>query len=801
MGKVFGGLLAMMATLIAVILLFVLVQYLRAGAAAPDYAAADTVPSLSGEVRILRDDHGVPHIFGDSDLDVFRGLGYAHARDRLWQMDLQRRATRGTVSELMGAVALKGDRRVRALGVPDNVARSWAAMPKRTRAVLNAYADGVNAYLASDHFVLPAEYRLILAEPEAWEPVDAIFVFKNLWMTLSAGGGTELGRLRRAQTADQDFADFYYAPYPDDGDIALDWADVAAATGLEARTKAPDGAADAVPLLETGKGGSNNWVLAGKLTKSGKPLLANDPHLGLTMPSIWYLAHLALEGGPLVGVTIPGMPLAPMGRTSTIAWGLTNNPNDAQDYLIATIDPDNPDNYLTPTGSAPFERREECFDVRFSGRECVTMLRTSEGPVVPLDLLNPDLDFDESKQRLVSVWTGEREPDVTLDSLLQLNRGRELDAALDGFRTATGPLQNIVYAHASGDIGYVSPGLVPIRAEGHPTNGRTPAPLEDPAARWTGYIPPEYQPQVRNPASGRIATANARVMPDEYSYYLGDRYAPDSRQRRIKTMIDAQGGHDIASMRAIQLDATAPAAVEILPLLIDTEAAGEAERVALRALEDWRGDYAADSPAPLIYQAWTMRLNDRILSDDMDDETAGRKHFGNARLLPVLRGEEARWCDIRNTDAVESCAELKAETLTETVAALKTAYGPMTDWRWRDAFVEDHGHLGFGPIPVIGKWLSRTTVRDAGPDAPNVAAIEDLGEGIYGGAGWAASMRMIADFSDLERTKFVISSGQSGFFGSDQYDDQQKLWAAGKYIEIPTDPSRLESVQETVLSP
>ncbi len=800
MGKVFGTILGLAASIVAVLLLFVLVQYLRAIAAEPDYAARDVVPALAGDVRILRDENGVPHIFGDSDLDVYRGLGYAHARDRLWQMDLQRRATQGRIAELLGAPALDGDKRARALGFPDNVRRSWAAMPPEAKAVIMAYSDGVNAYLASEHFVLPAEYRLILAEPEAWQPTDSLFVFKNLWLTLSNNAFTEAQRMVLTAERGAEFAAAYAAPaYPADGDIALDWADVAAATGLEAR-QTPADDVEARPLIETERGGSNNWVLGPSMTRTGSALLANDPHLALTMPSIWYLAHLELKAGPLVGLTMPGTPTFKMGRTGGIAWGLTNNPNDVWDLVIETVDPANAENYLTPEGSAPFETREECFTVRFGDEECITMRRTAHGPVVPAALMSKDLNFDEDKRVIVSMWTAEREPDLSLAALLKLNSAQDADAATDGIDDISGPIQNVVYADTAGQIGYISPGYIPVRPRDHPTGGRSAADGRNPAVRWTGYIPPQHQPQVRNPASGYVVTANARIMPDEYPYYLGDSFAPDSRQRRIRDLVTARRDHDMASMAAIQMDLGSPAAVRLLPVLLTARPENADSRAALALLKGWNGSWT-DGPAPLIYETWLWELTKDLFADEFENADKRLTRADPNRLLPALTDPEGVLCDDRGTRARESCARQLSSSLTATAATLKAAYGPAENWRWSDAFSEDHPHLGLGAVPLIGDWLSRSPKRAAGPDAPNVAHPKALGAGKFGGNGGAASMRMIVDLGDLERTRFVTSSGQSGFFGSPHYDDLQKLWATGGYIEIPTVPERLKGAQETRLSP
>lgn len=793
------------AALIALIIGFFAVQWLRAAGAAAPYEGAFEVAALSAPARIVRDEHAVPHIYGETIEDVLFAQGFAHAQDRLWQMDLTRRNAQGRVAELLGEPAFANDRLMRALGFAQNVEATWAQTPAADRRLLEAYAAGVNAWIEHEDFKLPAEYVLTLTKPEPWRPTDTLYVWKSLWFALGQNIGSELGRARLEKAVGPEIARDFFRPYPEDGHVAMEWTDLARALGLE-EEPALGPAPEAAPGFEgtvSSDGparNSNNWVLTGARTASGEPMLAADPHLPISMPGFWYLAHLAFPDGSVVGATIPGVPGVGVGRSETLAWGATASAADIQDLYIEKLNPEDPNQYKTPDGWADFETREETIKVRFGKDRVTTMRRSRHGPVFPPEALSAPT-IDEETQALAFAWTALKGADDSWRALLAINAATSIEDMLAAVNDYSGPVFNIVFAHVDGDAGLIVTGRIPVRDPAHETMGRSPADGANPDNDWRGYIPVEMSPLVVNPESGALVTANAKVEPDEYPYFITTDYAPPTRQRRIQTLIDARDRHDAESFKAIQLDRRTGEISKVLPLMLATRPADQVSARALDMMREWDGAWSADASAPLIYAAWSAELSKALYADELGPLFERYWTYDPILIQAILGEPLSDWCDDRRTESVEACTDQLSASLARAAQAIEGEFADGLDTTWGEVFKREAPHLGLAALPIVGARFSRAIAEAAGPGAPNVGYFRFADSPRFKGGSFAPSLRMVFDFADLEAAEFAVTSGQSGHFASPHYDDLQKIWSEGGYIRIPTAETAIAAPRIIELSP
>lgn len=799
------GLFALLLVLAAAVL-FAAAQWTRARSAGAAYDGSFDVAGLAAPVSIHRDDNAVPHIVAANPTDAYFALGFAHAQDRLWQMDLSRRSPQGRLAEIFGNIALDADIYHRSLQFAPNVEASWAAMPASDKEKLEAYADGVNAWIASDAYRPPAEYVLTLTRPEPWAPTDSLYVQKAIWLTLSLNLRTETTRARLGAKASDAIARAFLPPYPAEGHVAMAWPDLARTLGLP---MAPaDGAEDgragdqgvAKILSAPDQENSNDWVVAGSRTTSGAPMLADDPHLAFSMPGFWYLAHLKIGDRNVIGATIPGIPAVIVGRNDDISWGVTNNRTDVQDLYLERVNPEDAMQYATPDGWARFDAREETIKVRFGKDVQRTFLRSRHGPV-----LTEELSGDWSDPAVVRTalqWTSLTEIDTTISAMMNNVEPATVDEFVEVLRDKyVGPVQNLVFAHRDGTTGLMVVGRAPIRADGHETRGLSPADGANAANDWRGYIPKELTPLVINPSSGALVTANAKVTPDEYPYVRAIDFANPSRQQRIQDLLDATPAHDVASFQAIQLDVGTTNVDAIKSMMLAAEPSGDAEAMTIRILKDWDGRWTAEALGPLVYATWTREFLRAIAEDDLGDAFDRFFRYEPEFLASVLENDLTEICDDARTDAIETCLGMLNESLATTATLLNEANGAALSRPWGEVYVAEHPHLGLAAFPVIGPILSRETPRASGPDAPNVGYFDyaELPARAVGGGG--PSLRMVFDMSDMAASWFALPNGQSGHFTSPHYDDLQRKWLAGDYFRIETDIDAIGTAQVIDLTP
>lgn len=729
--------------LVAVLLLIVAGVAMFLEQTLPQQTGTVRVAGLHAPAEIGRDSLGVVTIRAGSEADAAFALGYAHAQDRMFQMDLMRRYGAGRLSEVVGPGALPADEFMRRLGLYRVAEANYKNLPPDTQALFQAYADGVNAYLARRGSLLAPEFMLLHYRPEPWQPADSIVWGRLMALDLSSNLDDE--HLR------QSLADHLTGQ-------EMQWIWPVA----QRVTQRQD-----LPWLPPG-GASNNWVVAGKLSTTGKPLLANDPHLSLNLPGTWYLARIEVAGHVLAGATAPGVPAVIIGRNDHVAWGFTTAYADTEDLFVETLLDNH--QYVTPEGPRPLIRRQEVIRVKGAEPVIIEVEATRHGPI---------LETDEAHHRGYALaWTGLRPDDRTGLALLAMNRAKNADQFREALRDFESPVQNAVFADDTGNIGYIMAGRIPIRAQVK-DQSQGPVPGDRHDYDWVGVIPFDQLPQGMNAPSGYFATANNRTMAPDYPYFIAGKFDFDYRIHRIRQMIAATPHHNLDSMAAMQLDTFSPAAQELLPLMLAVQSDPD--------LATWDLRMDRDAPEPLIFSAWLRELAHILLDPRVGSEFSDVWSWDAPLIADALKGKPAAGlCDDPRTPAVEDCAGDVRLAYKQAIAKLTAAYGAdRSNWRWGNAHRAHFPNRVLGQVPVVASLVDLATPTDgdnftlnrASPrvDDPTGAHFDD----VHG-----ASLRVIFDLSNLDRSRFVIAGGQCGNPLSAHYADFVALWRDGQYVTM-----------------
>ncbi|MFN9574019.1 MAG: penicillin acylase family protein [Betaproteobacteria bacterium] len=814
-----AGALAL-AGLAAAALLSALLWYRQASL--PVHEGTLRVPGLVEAVQVRRDEAGVPHIHAAHEHDALFALGFSHAQDRLWQMDFNRRIAHGRLAELVGPAGLEVDRFIRTMGVPQ-IARQMAQdLDAATRGRAQAYVAGVNAQLTARSGPLPPEFWLTRAPaPAPWTIEDSLGWAVVMALDLGQTWRDELARLLLAARFSKAEIDDL-RPEPNGGAPPLDadYVDTYRLLGLFApRTALLEQATRLAALpslggLGVGAGlGSNNWVVAGARSTSGAPLLANDPHLGLTTPGVFYFASLQVSGAAgfrVFGATVPGLPFVLLGRNEHVAWGFANTEADAEDLYIERLHPTDPTQVQTPAGFAPFALREEVIRVKGQGEVRFTVRATRHGPVVS-DVLpalqpaaagaSPQKAASALRERprlagshVLSLRIAAALPgDTSLRAFAAMIRARnaaELQAAL---RDLTLLRQNVVFAErpvqpgAPATIGLQVVGRVPLRAADNELRGVVPSPGWEPRYDWRGVVPFDELPRVIDPPAGFIATANHKVATRPYPLHIGTTYAPPYRIERIQALLAAQPRHDVRSLQAIQLDQTSLAARALLPLLSRAQPASEAARVALGRLAQWDGSLRADAPEGLLLHAWLRELRQRIFQDDLGEPLPVRSEM-TVSLVRVLQGQAGArdWCNDRGTQRRETCAEQLTESLEAAVRDLAQSTGrDVLGLRWGEQHPAVLEHRPLSQVPVLRRWFEHRLPVGGDANTVNVAAVGRAPDAPFA-AVHGPVMRLVADLSGPGGA-WISLTPQDGHPLADDDTDLAVDWQRGRYRPIDFD--------------
>jgi penicillin G amidase len=773
------------------------------------------VAGLTGRVDIIRDADDVPHIFATTKDDAVFGLGYAHAQDRLWQMEFQRRIGFGRLSEMFGGAALPQDRFLRTVGFGRAARAAWDRLPESTKQRVNAYVAGINAFLAAHHGAqLPPEFSLLRFEPEPWTGPDVVVWVKMMAWDLSANYGFELLRNDMVRAVGVDRMKQLMPLYAPRGlsilDAAAPWSgepsgpagsSASGASGVSYQphqaylpsltyaayptnppylTYAPfPGGAPFFGAQAEGVG-SNNWVVDGTMTASGKPMLANDPHLGTRIPSTWYLAHMSAPDFEVIGGTLPGTPAVVLGRNRRIAWGMTNVAADVEDLYRERVD---------PSGRRVAFRGEqeaisvvpETIAVKGEPPVRVDVRMTRHGPLIS-DALNAIAAAStrtpkpQPVEPLAFRWTALDPDDSTMTAGLKVNEAGNWNEFVDALRSFVVPAQNFVYADVDGHIGYYAPGKIPVRASG---DGSMPADGWSGAAEWTGWIPFDDLPHLYDPPSHMIVTANHRPEPANYPHLLGLEWPEPYRAQRIVDLLRDRTHLTPDDFARVQADTVSLHARTLLPLLLaHTHAATPADRQAIELLRAWDGDARGDSAAAAIFAAWFQQLTPALVEDDLgpllDERYRDRYSYTTRFIIRTLTANDASWCDDRRTPETETCDAVVTLALRRGVGDLERRLGSdMPRWRWDAVHRAVFPHQGLDAVAALRPILSRSVPNGGDWSTVNVGAVAaDHPYEQHNVPGY----REIVDLSSANDSRFLDAVGESGHFLSPHYDDFQASW-------------------------
>ena len=740
-------------------------------AALPTVDGTLVLRGLQAPVTVRRDAHGIPHLRASSLADAVRAQGYVTAQDRLWQMDVMRRAALGELADAFGEGALRADREMRTLGLNRAARDAETLLPPDVRAAIESYAGGVNAFIEAQGDALPLEFRLLRYRPRPWTAVDTLAVGKLLARDLAGGWEQEAYRALFADRLPPEVQDVLYPTrFPQDHILFGRDSQPAAATAAE----------------ETSRG-SNNWVISGAHTATGKPLLANDPHLGLSVPSIWTAVHLQAPDLDVGGVTLPGTPGVILGRNRHIAWGCTNVHDDSADLYREEFDPTRPDHYRVGDGWEKARVIEEPILVRegtlSSARRTVIhrVTVTRRGPLI-----------EAYGRQWALRWTGiDRVQELT--AFFLVDRARDWDSFRGALSAFPGPSQNFVYADVDGHVGWISAGRLPIRASG---DGARPYAGAAADSDWRGFVPFDELPFVLDPPDGRIVTANNRLVGTDYPYVVTKGGVAPYRAHAILSALQAREAWTADEFARVQAERLSIPHRDLARVLVEAasrHAADAAWQDVSRELSGWDGRLEANSrPAALAFTAFRA-LGERVLLPRVKGTPqAERLARRIAPMHRLLTERPAAWLPAGDADwdATLLAAWQEAQKrLTERL-------GPdRNGWRYGAINRMAVGHPLSGAVPALGRLLNPPVLEiGGGPVSPNVLQLTPSG------AVEGPSMRLIADLADIDNTRLTNFMGQSGHPASPHYGDQLDPWMRVEPLRLPFSEDAIARVTRHTLT-
>ncbi len=783
--------------ILGILFVAVLILVLVAGSGAYLFVRR-TFPTVNGTIKVtglyqpvtvIRDRWGVPHIYAENHHDLFFAQGYVHAQDRLWQLEFNRRIGSGTLSEILSEATLDTDKFLRTVGLRRAAEKDWEILDPEIRRLLQDYADGVNAFTKSHLDRLPLEFTLLGFEPEPWTPLDTLTWGKVMSWQLGGNWRTELLRAKLIAHLGEDKAQDLLPPYPDVGPFIIppeahSYADLGnpAMANLDpvARWLSADG-----PGI-----GSNNWVVAGSLTASGKPLLANDPHLGIQLPSIWY--EIGLHGGEfdVVGVSFPGAPAVIIGHNARIAWGVTNLGPDVQDLYLEKLNPADPNQYEFMGRWEDLEIVTEEIAVKGQDPVTIQVRLTRHGP-----LLNDVVDGLEQPTALR--WTA-LDAIKLFQSVARINLAQDWESFRDALRYWDAPSQNFVYADIDGNIGYQSPGRIPIRAKG---DGTVPVPGWTGEYEWAGYIPFDDLPFVYNPPTHFVVTANNKVVPDDYPYLLATEWSPGCRAQRITELLTAKAASAPLTpddFRDIQADVYSLPGEFLAPFVLEISPENDLQKRALGQVREWDYVNSTDSPGAGVLAVFSQEIAQAIFADELGEELFDDYGGHLPAIEAILADAGSPWLDDVTTSATETRQEIVQRAFAKTVDRLSDRFGNRPEtWTWgrlhTATFVHDPlGQSGIG-------LLERLVNKGPFPMGGSGYTVNNTGYNREFEQRTVASYRQIVDVSDWGNSRSQHTTGQSGQPMHKHYADMIQPWRAVEHHVMLFTREQVEAEQEAEL--
>lgn len=801
--RIFRWLLKLSTGLAILAGLSVVFVYYLASRSLPDYDKTIEVAGISSDVRIVRDTANVPHIFGATDGDVYFGLGYVHAQDRLWQMLTVRRTVQGRMSEVFGSRTLYIDRLLRTLGLYEAASSSVAAQSPEALAALQAYSAGVNARIEEiNNSALgrgAPEMFLFSQDVPPWTPADSLAVIKVMALQLSGHLEYEVLRARTSLALAPERVLDILPDVPGTGLAALpDYAELV--PDLPKYADASPMPKDAFsPFKKRAFAGASNVFAASTFrAAAGGTLLANDPHLGFSAPSSWYLARLELESGGVIGGTLPGLPAVLLGRTSKTGWGLTSAYLDDQDVYIERLNAANQNEYQTSSGFKPFETRSSIILVKDDEPLTLTIRKTDNGPVLPGE--HYALSTVTPPGHVASLaWTALEPKDTSFTAAFDLMHAASVDEMLVAGEKFHAPAINLMLVDRD-NIAFKTIGAMPRRNALHQSLGRLPTPGWRRENQWNGTSPYVANPEFQNPQSGILGNTNNKTVQRPFPLHVSYEWGDTQRIQRWKTLMEGRAIHTRESFIEAQQDSVSVAARTLLPLIGadlwftgDSAPDGSPERLRQRALEllaNWNGEMNEHLPEPLLYSAWLRALQDRLIRDDLGPLSSEYTHVEPLFIERVFRDVDgaSAWCDVVQSAAIETCSDISRQALDDALVWITDRYGSaLESLRWGDLHEATHDHPVLGEVPVLKYFVNIRQSTSGGDHTLNRGVVIGEGENPYlnhHGAGY----RGVYDFADPDSSVFIISTGQSGHPLSRHYDDLGDLWRRGEYVPMTLDP-------------
>jgi penicillin amidase len=776
---------------------------------------------LAAPVHISRDASDVTHIQAGSALDAWRAMGFVHAQERGWQMAFNRRLMRGELSEILGQATLDTDKLMRTLGIIPMARQQLQGLSPATQAALQAYSEGIQTAWESGAVRPSPEFKILGtstmgADGQAWTPEDS--VGWALMMALDLGGnwGQEFARLSASQVLNNAQLWQLLPAYPGEKPAtAVDLPALYAQLGVyapEASKKAAALSATNSPVAQwsaqwvndmgvlDGKG-SNNWVVAGTHTASGKPLLANDPHLGLSAPAIWYYAHLKAPAGELpgglqhpaldvIGATLPGLPFVVLGRTPGVAWGFTNTGPDVQDLYLEQIDAAQPGQYRTPEGWAAFAERRETIRVKGQPDVAIKVRSTRHGPVI--SDVQPQYQglIDASRYAVSLRWSALTTDNKTIEAGMQANWAQTVPQLTQAFAAHHSPMQSVVMADTLGEVAYKAVGKVPTRSGQNDILGVAPSPGWLAQYDWTGWLPYEQTPEVdaaQIEKKGWHATANQNILPPGYTQFMGGDWTTPERFQRIEQLLAASPKHSRASMQAIQNDVLSLGAKALMAKLGQVRSSHALATVALKLVSEFDGHMHTDSAAALVLNVWADELTRGLLVPHLGAERFqalyGKRHF-RAGVEGMLDRNDPFWC------GAAGCAVPVSRALDRALERIAASQGrDPKQWRWGAWHPAISSHKPFGKVPYLNA-LFDVRVESAGDlFTVNVGQYWANDKQAPFANRHAASMRAVYDLASPDQSVFIYQTGQSGHAFDPRSRSMATRWAQGAYLPLQASPS------------
>jgi penicillin G amidase len=747
-------------TLVALVLVIVIGFFIYLGRSIPETSGEIKLSTLTAPVTVVRDEYGVPHIQANNEHDLFLAQGYVQAQDRLFQMDLSRRQASGQLSEVIGEAAIDRDKYFRTLGLRRAAEDSYNQYSEQGKNTLEWFAEGVNLYIKEmkKSKKLPFEFTLLGYQPEVWTAVDSLTIGK--YMAFDLGGNWEDQAFRQylLQNFSEDKAYDLFPTYPKEAPYII------------SKNEIDFGETLAGAVLPHEFNGSNNWVVAGSKTKSGKPILADDPHLSLGTPSIWYQMHLEAPEVNVSGVIFAGVPGIILGHNESVAWGVTNTNPDVQDLFIEKRNPDNPKEFLFMDSWEKANIIEEPIKVKDKETIDYQVTITRHGPIISEFAAETGKDLELALQ-----WTA-LEPSPELEAVLNMNKANnweEFEKALEKFHT---PTQNFVFAANDGTIAYKANGKIPIRKKG---DSLLPVPGWTGEYEWEGYIPFNELPKVVNPKEGFISTANNKVISDDYPYHISHHWAQPFRQMRIQEVLMEKENFAIKDMQALQMDQLNLQAKEFVPILLKQlrNKLSPQQKEVVKALEKWNYQDNVDIGAPLIFHLWMKNIKATLFEDEIPEEMmrlfGGQKQAVDELLRRAVEGKPGPW--IISKGGLEAVMNTSLDATISEIQ--KQQGGNMEDWKWGNYHQVQFTHplSAVKPLNYLFNFGSSLPV---GGSSVTVQAASYNQDGLVNHGG---SWRFVIDGADFTKGYHIVGPGQSGHVLSKWYHNQMDDWVNGEY--------------------